>query len=46
MYVAKFRSASTRWRAGELAIEFPVGAVRPFLWPPLWVTAAASAASL
>jgi REP element-mobilizing transposase RayT len=32
-YVASFRSASLRWRRGELGAEFPLGAVRPFLWP-------------
>jgi hypothetical protein len=41
MYVAMFRAASSRWRRGELAIEFPVGAVRPFLWPPLGFAIAA-----
>jgi REP element-mobilizing transposase RayT len=34
-YVASFRSASMRWRRGELSTEFPPGAIRPFLWPPL-----------
>jgi hypothetical protein len=32
-YVASFRSASLRWRRGELGAEFPLGAIRPFLWP-------------
>lgn len=33
-YVASFRAASQRWRRGELATAFPLGAVKPFLWPP------------
>jgi REP element-mobilizing transposase RayT len=33
-FVASFRAASLRWRRGELAIEFPIGAVKPFVWPP------------
>jgi len=33
-YVTSFRAASARWRGGELTTEFPLGAVRPFLWPP------------
>jgi REP element-mobilizing transposase RayT len=32
-YVASFRAASARWRQGELLAEFPLGAIRPFLWP-------------
>jgi len=32
-FVERFLSASARWRSGQLTAEFPVGAVRPFLWP-------------
>ena len=32
-FVASFRAASARWRQGDLTVEFPPGAVRPFLWP-------------
>src|SRR5262249_43961235 len=32
-FVASFRAASARWRQGDLSVEFPLGAVRPFLWP-------------
>ncbi|HUM09914.1 MAG TPA: transposase [Myxococcaceae bacterium] len=32
-YVASFRSASTKWRRGELTVDFPLRAIRPFLWP-------------
>jgi hypothetical protein len=33
-YVERFRVASAGWRRGELGAEFPLGAFRPFLWPP------------
>jgi len=35
-YVASFCSASMRYRAGDLGAEFPLGAFRPFLWPPAY----------
>ncbi len=31
--VVAFRVASIKWRGGDLNCEFPVNAVRPFLWP-------------
>ena len=33
-YVVSFRAASEKWRRGDLATEFPLGAVKPFVWPP------------
>jgi len=39
-YVERFLSASSRWRAGDLSTEFPLNAVRPFLWPSGVVPAA------
>jgi REP element-mobilizing transposase RayT len=42
-YVATFRSASVRWRLGELETEFPLGAFRPFLWPPSYPALALAA---
>jgi len=32
-YTERFSSASEKWRAGDLSAEFPLNAVRPFLWP-------------
>jgi REP element-mobilizing transposase RayT len=32
-FVAAFRVASARWRAGEFATAFPEGAIRPFILP-------------
>jgi len=32
-FLAKFKEASRRWRAGQLRVEFPRFAIRPFLWP-------------
>ena len=32
-YVVSFRSASARWRQGDLAVPFPPGSVKPFVWP-------------
>ena len=32
-FVASFRAASERWRRGDLAVEFPLWAFRPFLKP-------------
>jgi REP element-mobilizing transposase RayT len=32
-FVATFREASKRWRAGQLGAFFPRFSVRPFLWP-------------
>ena len=32
VYVASFRSASARWREGDLAAPFPPGSVKPFVW--------------
>jgi hypothetical protein len=34
-FVAAFRSASERWRRGEVHVVFPEGAYRPFVWPLL-----------
>ena len=34
-FVASFRSASLRWRHGELGAQFPPGSVKPFVWPPV-----------
>lgn len=34
-FVAAFRSASERWRRGEVDVVFPEGAYRPFVWPRL-----------
>jgi REP element-mobilizing transposase RayT len=32
-FVTKFSEASRRWRAGQVRVEFPPFAIRPFLWP-------------
>ena len=40
-YVATYRAASLEWRRGEFGAEFPLGAFRPFLWPPSFPTLAA-----
>lgn len=40
-YVASFRAASARWRRGELGAEFPLGAVKPFVWPAVYPLLAA-----
>jgi hypothetical protein len=34
-FVASFRSASERWRQGDVDVVFPEGAYRPFVWPRL-----------
>jgi len=34
-FVAAFRSASERWRQGDVDVVFPEGAYRPFVWPRL-----------
>ena len=35
-YVASFRAASARWRRGEFGAEFPLGAIKPFVWPAVY----------
>ncbi len=42
-YVVGCRSASSRWRRGELGVVFPLGAFRPFLWPPSYPVLALAA---
>jgi REP element-mobilizing transposase RayT len=40
-YVASFRAASAKWRRGELGAEFPLGAIKPFVWPSAYPQLAA-----
>jgi hypothetical protein len=42
-FVTRCRSASSSWRRGELGVEFPLGAFRPFLWPPSYPALAMAA---